>query len=147
MTEYLMNRLANAGNPYQGDAKKVLCVCSAGLLRSPTAAEVLSKEPYNFNTRAAGLTIEFALIPVDEVLLSWADEIVCMSYEQYNALERTLLLNKNSILRKKRIINLDINDSYGFRDPELIELIKERYDSALAIKDFTETSDRVNNTL
>ena len=44
-----MNRLANTQNKYQGKYKKVLCVCSAGLLRSPTAALVLSQEPFNFN--------------------------------------------------------------------------------------------------
>ncbi len=35
------NRWGNIDNPYQGSAKKVLCVCSAGMLRSPTAANVL----------------------------------------------------------------------------------------------------------
>lgn len=29
----LMNRLGNADNPYQDRYKRVLCVCSAGLLR------------------------------------------------------------------------------------------------------------------
>ncbi len=42
-------------NPYQGKYKRVLCVCSAGVLRSATTAVVLSKEPFNFNTRSAGL--------------------------------------------------------------------------------------------
>lgn len=28
------NAMGNAANPYQGNYKKVLCVCSAGLLRS-----------------------------------------------------------------------------------------------------------------
>ena len=65
----LMNRLANTHNHYQGDAKRVLCVCSAGLLRSPTAAFVLSQEPFGFNTRAAGIAEDFALIVVDDVLL------------------------------------------------------------------------------
>ena len=78
MTDYLMNRLANSSNRWQGKYKRVLCICSAGLLRSPTAAFVLSQEPYNYNTRAAGLTKEFALIPVDEVLLNWAQEVVCI---------------------------------------------------------------------
>src|SRR5258708_32622248 len=74
----LMNRLGNITNRFQGKYKKVLCVCSAGLLRSPTAAFVLSQEPYNFNTRAVGIEEEFALIPIDRVVVEWADEIVCM---------------------------------------------------------------------
>ncbi len=72
---FLMNRLGNCNNSYQGEAKRVLCVCSAGLLRSPTAAFVLSNSPWNYNTRAAGLTPQFALIPVDKVLLTWSQEI------------------------------------------------------------------------
>ncbi len=96
---YLDNRKRNSGNPYQGEFKRVLCVCSAGLLRSPTAAMVLSQDPFNFNTRAAGIVPNYALIPVDEVLLEWADEIVCMELEHKIMLE---------MLTKKKIICLEI---------------------------------------
>jgi len=114
-----MNKLAVIKNSYQGDYKKVLCVCSAGCLRSPTAAVVLANEPFNFNTRSAGIDDVIAIIKVDDVLLSWADEIVCMdSYQAMRLGERT----------KKPIITLDIGDIYGYRDPELIQLIKERYE-------------------
>lgn len=123
MTDFLMNRLANSSNIYQGKYKRVLCVCSAGLLRSPTAAYVLSQEPYNFNTRAAGLTKEFSLVPIDEVLLHWADEIVCMSDEQAEELA-------DMAPGGKCIISLDIEDSFRYRDPELISLIRYKYDSA-----------------
>lgn len=120
MEDYLMNRLANCHNQFQGKFMRVLCVCSAGLLRSPTAAFVLSQEPFNFNTRAAGLTKEFALIPVDEVLLNWADEVVCMNAEQKKQLE-------DMIKDGTSVINLDIEDNYRYRDPELIEKIKQAY--------------------
>jgi predicted protein tyrosine phosphatase len=123
MTDFLFNRIANSTNHFQGKYKRVLCVCSAGLLRSPTAALILSQPPYNFNTRAAGLTKEFALIPVDRVLLHWADEIVCMNSEQAEQL-RNLLGDDD-----KPIVVLDIEDSYAYRDPELIELIKAKYDA------------------
>lgn len=119
---FLMNRLANSGNIYQGKYKRVLCVCSAGLLRSPTAAFVLSQPPYNFNTRAAGLTKEFALIPVDRVLLHWADEIVCMDNGQAEQL-------RDMLESEKPIVVLNIEDSYRYRDPELIEAIKTAYDA------------------
>lgn len=115
----MFNRIANCHNHFQGKFKKVLCVCSAGLLRSPTAAVVLSQEPFNLNTRAAGMNAEFALIPVDEVLLEWADEIVCM--EKVQELE----LKKQT---KKPIYCLNIKDSYEYRNPELMKLIKEKYE-------------------
>lgn len=121
-----MNRLANSSNPYQGKFKRVLCVCSAGLLRSPTTAVVLSQEPYNFNTRAAGIVEDFALVPVDEVLLDWAQEIVCMSKGQKKELE--IRLKKAN--KVTPIICLDIQDSFGYRDPELMKTIREKYDAA-----------------
>ena len=118
---FLMNRMANANNKYQGSYKRVLCVCSAGLLRSPTAALVLSQEPYNFNTRAAGLEPEFALVPVDRVLLEWADEIVTMTSEQAQGVRA--LLEED-----KPIVVLGIDDNFRYRDPDLIRLIRESYD-------------------
>lgn len=124
MTDFLMNRLANCANKYQGRYKRVLCVCSAGLLRSPTAAWVLSNEPYNYNTRAAGLAKEFALVPVDEVLLAWADEIVTMSAEQAEKI-RSMLIDETPI------VVLGIPDSFMYRDEKLISLIRESYDKHL----------------
>lgn len=114
-----MNRIHNAGNPYQGKFKRVLCVCSAGLLRSPTAAWVLSNEPFNFNTRAAGLDASHALIPVDDVLLAWADEIVCMDeYQQKILKERT----------NKPVHNLRIGDNFEYRDKGLVYMLTRRFD-------------------
>lgn len=112
------NRLANCKNEFQGSAKRVLCVCSAGLLRSPTAAVVLSSAPFNYNTRAAGCEEEFALIPVDEVLLAWADVIVCMSKTHKEKLKK---------LTKKKIHNLDIADCYEYRDEELMAILKKKF--------------------
>lgn len=117
-----MNRMSNCHNKYQGDFKKVLCVCSAGLLRSPTAAFVLANE-FDCNTRAAGLSKEYALVPVDDVLLEWADEIVCMEQEQSELICTAL----GDDVLKKSVISLDIPDSFRYRDPELVRLIREAY--------------------
>lgn len=117
-----MNRLANSRNKYQGKFKRVLCICSAGLLRSPTAAVVLASEPYNFNTRAAGLDSDFALITVDEVLLNWADEIVCMNPKQESELVK---IAPKGI----PVISLEIPDNYEYRNPKLMTMIRERYDA------------------
>lgn len=116
----MLNRLHNCKNPYQGPSKKVLCLCSAGLLRSPTAAFVLSMEPFNFNTRSAGIR-DYALIPVDPVLLHWADEIVVM--EKWMVDEVFKFKEANG----KVVICLDVPDNFSFRDAELMELIKSRY--------------------
>ena len=124
----LMNRLGNSHNMYQGDYKRVLCVCSAGLLRSPTTAFVLSQKPYNYNTRAAGIDSDFALVVVDEVLLEWAQEVVCMTKEQARAL-------KNRVKKGCKLICLNIPDNFTYRDPQLIKMIKKTYKES---KEFNE---------
>lgn len=124
-----MNRLGTAGNRYQGKYKRVLCVCSAGLLRSPTAAFVLSQEPYNFNTRAAGATEEYALIPVDEVLLAWANEVVCME----DAHKKQLIDQFGEVMHDVKVVVLNIPDHFAYRDPELIEFIKQRYNAVTGV--------------
>lgn len=114
-----MNRMANARNSYQGHWKRVLCVCSAGLLRSPTIAWVLSNEPYNCNVRAAGAVEEYALIPVDEALIAWADEIVCAGEDHAKH-----CATFNIGATNKPVHCLNIPDQFGFRDPKLVQIIK-----------------------
>ena len=111
------NRLGNCRNPYQGDTKKVLCVCSAGLLRSPTAANVLHRE-YGYNTRACGADVGHALIPLDDVLLNWADEIVVMTTDIEEAIPEA---------HQSKVVNLDIPDSFVYMDETLQQQIKEKY--------------------
>lgn len=120
-SEFYENRAINAHNHHQGNYKKVLCVCSAGLLRSPTAAFVLSQEPYNYNTRSVGLYGQYALIPIDPVHIYWADEIVCMTKEHHVALVQ------HFPDLGKPIKCLNIPDDYPYRSPKLIELIKANY--------------------
>jgi predicted protein tyrosine phosphatase len=121
-----MNRIHTAGNPYQGPFKRVLCVCSAGLLRSPTAALVLSQEPFNFNTRAAGCK-DYALVQVDRVLIHWADEIVVMEPSHAHTLEFD---HPEIVTLGKKVKVLRIPDNFEYRDPELMKLIAERYQEA-----------------
>jgi predicted protein tyrosine phosphatase len=128
MNDFTLNRLANAHNSFQGKSKKVLCICSAGLLRSSSISWVLSNPPYNFNTRSAGADEDFALIPVDIVLLDWADEIVCAQKNHYEKI-KPLIKKLEEVTEEKydRPVHiLDIPDSYGTRNPELIKIIEEK---------------------
>lgn len=116
------NRLQNVNNPYQGDAKRLLCVCSAGLLRSPTLAHILQNKPYNFNCRAAGVDASHALIPVDQALLEWAEIVICV--DKWSALSTKHLIaefNTDNIL-----IQLEIPDQYERNSPKLIKEIKKQ---------------------
>lgn len=114
-----LNRLANAQNPYQGNMKKVLCVCSAGLLRSPTIAYILSLYPFGFNTRACGISTEYALIPLDDVLLTWADEIVCVERQHAEQIKEML----NSLEKVKPVHLVPTPDIYETRTPKLVEYL------------------------
>jgi len=112
------SRISNVSNPYQGKYKKVLCVCSAGMLRSPTAALVLSSHPFNFNTRSCGMNRNYALNLLDDVLLAWADEIVCFNDEMEKELKS---------LTEKPVLNLNVPDTFEYRDEDLMSLIRLRY--------------------
>lgn len=118
------NQLYNIHNEYQGDTKKVLTVCSAGLLRSATLQNLLIKE-YGYNVRNCGTEESYALIPISEALVLWADEIVFVNKHNYNLVKQEL--EKLQVIDKCIILN--IPDMYGFNDPELIKICKEQYDS------------------
>jgi predicted protein tyrosine phosphatase len=109
-------------NSYQGYYDRVLCVCSAGILRSATAAHILSAPPYNLNTRNAG-TASYALIPVTEDLIQWADYIICMEPE-HEVYVRNKMMDWSY---NKPIMTLHIEDIYEYRNPDLIKLIEEKY--------------------
>lgn len=116
------NQLANTKNPYQGKARKVLCVCSAGLLRSPTMAEVLARK-WGYNTRAVGTSEEYALIPVSEALLHWAEEVFVVE-EQAEIIISML----NELNYDRPVYSLGIPDKYSRNDPELVRLIEKSLD-------------------
>jgi predicted protein tyrosine phosphatase len=116
-------------NPNQGNYKRVLCICTGGILRSPTAAWVLSNEPYSFNTRSAG-TEPFALIRLDKELLGWADEVVCMEEKHRLAIERMDIQDQIHYPKGSMppIRVLGIPDDYEYRDPALIKRIRTAYE-------------------
>jgi len=112
-----LNRMHNMSNPHQGTAKKVLCVCSAGLLRSPTLAWILSNDPFNFNTRAVGTSSDYALIVLDDVQLKWADVVL---FVDANALTAARYEHAEQIDNMEHHV-LAIPDMYPFKNETLIK--------------------------
>lgn len=110
-----------ARNPYQGDDKKVLFVCSMGILRSATAARLYADK---HNTRSAG-TYADALIPLTPILLAWADEIVFVNKENY---EQAVANFGDLSQLDCQIQILHIPDKYPHMHPELIREWKEQYE-------------------
>lgn len=126
MIKSTKNQLGNAHNKYQGERLRVLCVCSAGLLRSPTIAVILADE-FGWNTRSCGVSTEFALIPISEVLVEWAQYIVFADNEHFDATE-----NYREKLKGKDFNILEIPDEYEYMDDGLVDLIKEKIYKATA---------------
>lgn len=124
MIKATRNQLANVSNPFQGNKNKILVVCSAGLLRSPTSANVLHKE-LGYNTRACGSSKDFALIPISEALIQWADEIVFVSRDNLLELdvdEKTLISDLD-----KTISVLNIPDEFDWGDKQLEKIILTQF--------------------
>ena len=103
-------------NPYQGNYKRLLFVCSGGMLRSATFAHILAGR--GFNTRCAGIDPR-AIQPVHDNTLQWAEHIYCMEQGHKTAIQKHYMVNDD------KITVLNIPDIFAYRDPKLIEKINE----------------------
>ena len=112
-------------NPYQGADRRVLFVCSAGILRSATCARIYAAE---YNTRAAG-SEHYALIPVTADLLAWAQTIVFVNQENMHRVSQKFDLY--DLEKHKEIVCLNIPDQYEHMDPWLIRIIREQLEGIL----------------
>ena len=101
---------------------KLLFICSRNRLRSPTAEHVFGKIE-GIETDSAGVAPD-AENPVTAEAIEWADLIFVMEPAHRSK------LNKFS-LRGKRVVCLNIPDKYDFMDPELIDLLREPYQTLL----------------
>ena len=123
------NRLANVSNKFQREFKKVLCVCTGGYLRSPTLAWVLGFPPFGFNTRAVGISKEYALFLIDPAHVHWADEIVVMTEfeaEAVNRLQHILAGMFQGDYEYKKVHIFYVEDDFDYRDDRLIEIFKQK---------------------
>lgn len=119
------SRLAVAGNPNQTEARRVLCVCTAGILRSPTTANLLHQH-YGYNTRSAGANDDYALIRLEKVLLEWADEIVALDSGAMKGVAGKLL-ECGVDVSEKTLMCLHIPDRYNWNNTTLKDMILMAY--------------------
>jgi len=111
-------------NPWQGKDKKVLFVCSMGILRSATAARLYG---HKYNTRCAG-TWDDALIPLTPVLMEWADEIVFVNKSNYEATKKRFAAEEIDLDERYNIKVLDIPDIHPHMHPKLVEAFITQYE-------------------
>ncbi len=128
MTQTLSDKIRNCRdgvvrNPYQGTDKRVVFVCSMGILRSATAARIYA---HKYNTRSAG-SFDDALIPLTHMLMAWADELVFVNQRNFQDVTDKLDAAAYDFVASKSKI-LDIPDMYDHMHPELIKAFEEQYE-------------------
>jgi len=100
--------------------KKVLFVCSANKLRSPTAEHVFPKRE-DLEVASAGLN-HVADTPLDADLVEWAEFIFVMEKAHRSKLQQRF----KAELKNTRVICLDIPDKYAFMDSDLVRILEAR---------------------
>lgn len=120
-------------NSSQTSAKRLLFVCSVGMLRSPTAQMVASSHGYN--ARACGSAVNIALIPLSCNLINWANHIIFMNAENAIQAHREFeaVGYKDDIIAKQLVWNIE--DRYDWGDSVLWNTIDWRLKD-LARNDF-----------
>jgi len=97
-----------------GFLEKLLFICSLGLQRSPTAAEIFKDK---YETRSLG--IYTASKEEMEKALEWADKVFVMEEEHVKFINH-------------KVINLQVKDQYFYGDEELIKILKEKVQTYLS---------------
>jgi len=105
--------------------QRLLFVCSRNRLRSPTAERVFADYP-DVETASAGLAPD-ADEPLSAEHIEAADLIFVMEKGHRAKLNRRF----GSRLRGKKVICLDIPDTYQYMQPELVALLKARVERHL----------------
>ena len=95
---------------------KVLFICNQNQNRSKTAEELFKGK---YNTKSAGL---YNGRPVTKKQLSWADTVIVMEEDQRKEIAKRFPKE----YMQKRILSLDIPDTYSYNQPELVNLLKSK---------------------
>lgn len=112
-------------NPYQGTDRKVVFVCSMGILRSATGARIYACK---YNTRTAG-TWPDALVQLSENLILWADQLVFVNKENYLQTLKRFEYDENLVYTiDDKAVVLNIPDNYEHMHPKLIDAFQEQYE-------------------
>jgi len=101
---------------------KILFICNQNQHRSKTAAEIFRGK---FETKSAGL---FNERPVTEKEISWADLVIVMEYFQRSEVAKRF----PRLYLQKRILSLNIPDIYSYNQPELIDLLENRFNKIMS---------------
>lgn len=125
MNRQIFSLTAPYSNPYQGSRKRLLFVCSAGLLRSPTGAYVGSMRGYN--TRSCGSS-DYALVPISANLIMWAEKIIFVNRDNFEEALDTFEDTAYETALCGKSVALDIPDRYEAFSPKLVAIWNSWFD-------------------
>ena len=120
LLEQQKKQTGNRMNP-EGERKKVLFVCAQGRLRSATAMHLMN-QMYGYNTRCCGVD-EAALVPINQQLILWADEVHVMEEELVPRVQEVVDSHRPNL----EIRIMGIPDEYEYMDSELCSLVQRRF--------------------
>lgn len=100
----------------------ILFVCTVNRMRSITAEKMYETDE-RFTVKSAG-TDPCATVKITAELLVWADFIIVMERVHRNKIRKLY----PDIYNQKRILCLYILDEYDFMQPQLIDLIKNKFE-------------------
>ncbi|MCK5103862.1 MAG: protein tyrosine phosphatase [Cyclobacteriaceae bacterium] len=102
--------------------KKILFVCTVNRMRSITAHKIYENDS-RFEVKSAGTDLS-AETTLNQNLLEWSDSIIVM--EKYH---RNVIRKKYpEIYKNKKIVCLYIPDEFYFMQPELIAILKNKFE-------------------
>jgi len=107
------------------ERKKILFVCTINRMRSKTAHEIYAND-IRFEVKSAG-TDRGAETVINRELLEWADSVAVMEKHHRNAIRKQF----PDIYSKKRIVCLYIPDEYDYMQPELVSVIRSRFEDVI----------------
>ena len=102
--------------------RRILFVCTVNRMRSATAHKIYEDDP-RFDVDSAG-TDRNAAVPLEEWHLEWADAIVVMEKHHRNSIRTKF----PDLYEKKPIVCLYIEDIYAYMQPELIAILREKFE-------------------
>jgi len=122
-TESILRCNTPYSNISQGTQKKIVFVCSVGMLRSATAATIGSK--LGLNTRTCGSS-KLALIPLSANLIRWADWIVFMNSENYRESNKTFQETEFQDDLEDKSVVWNVPDIYNYMDDGLVYILESQ---------------------
>lgn len=100
----------------------ILFLCTSNMHRSKTAEDYFKNLDHNNHYKSAGLNerncIRYGSRVCTEELLQWADKVFVMEQKH---IDRIRMYTEEKYMHK--VINLEIDDDFGYMDPNLLNII------------------------